>query len=55
MKTMLIIKDEGDNNWIDGFWVGVTLGVLFTALIVSCIHWGEFNSCHGFGDVAVGR
>jgi hypothetical protein len=54
MKTTLIIKDEGSENFGHGFWVGIILGVLFTVLIISCIHWGEVNSCHG-AVVVIGR
>jgi hypothetical protein len=39
MKTKLVIKDEGLDNYKEGFMVGVFFGILFSALIAALGVW----------------
>ena len=53
MKTHLVIKDEGDENYKTGFTQGIFFGLFFAAIIAALAGWtAEYNqpiTNHTFG------
>jgi hypothetical protein len=46
MKTNLVIKDEGTENWEHGFWVGLVIGLLVAAVTVSLVTFSKGSVDH---------